>query len=103
VPGIVATGALAIGGLVSFGLMLDANSTLNGLKSSSNYSVDNGQTYANRVNTAALVADVLGGLAVVSGAVTIYISLRTDKEKPKPSLTPSVAITPSSASLAWSF
>jgi hypothetical protein len=103
IPGIVATGALAIGGAVSFGLMLNANSTLNQLKANTPYDPGNAQTYVNRVNTAALVADILGGLAVVSGAVTIYISLRTEKDKPKPSVTPSVAITPTSASLAWSF
>jgi hypothetical protein len=103
VPGLVATGALAVGGLVSFGLMLDARSSLSQRESQLSPSQSDLQMYANRVNTAALVADVLGGLAIVSGAVTIYVSLRTEKDKPKPSLTPAVAITPRSASLAWSF
>jgi hypothetical protein len=33
---------------------------------------------AAEVNTAALAADVLAGLTVVGGGVTLYLSLRTD-------------------------
>jgi hypothetical protein len=102
VPGVIATGALAIGGLVSFGVMLDAKSSLNSLQNTQGSSETDRQTYANRVNTAALVTDIVGGLAVVSGAITIYVSLQRERPRPSP-VVPAVSIAPRSASLVWSF
>ncbi len=98
-PGVVATGALAVGAAVSFGVMLDAHSSWSQLENTLGPSQSALDTYANRNNTAGLTADILGGLAVISGGVTLYLSLRTDRS----TRSPSVAITPRSIALSENF
>jgi hypothetical protein len=98
-PGVIATGALAAGAGISLGFSLDANSSLNGLKNTYGSTQDDRNAAANRANTANLVADVLGGLAVVTGGATLYLSLRGERA-PK---APSIAITPRSVVLTAEF
>lgn len=82
-PGFVATGALAVGAIVSGAIMLDARSRLTTLQNTPGSSSTQRSSTAKEVNTAALVADILTGTAVVMGGVSIGLSLRVD-HSPKP-------------------
>src|SRR5579883_755987 len=87
-PGFLATGALAAGAIVSGAIMLDANSRLNQLKNtpSDSSSATDRSNMANRVNTAALAADILSGLAIVTGGVSLYLSLVPEHTVKSPSI-----------------
>ena len=98
-PGFVATGALAAGAIVSGAVTLSLDAHLNDLKNTVGSSDAERQTAANNVNSAALAADVLTGLAVVAGGISIYITLSPDH----PSKTPSVAVSPQRIVLSGSF
>jgi hypothetical protein len=105
-PGLVATGAFAAGAAVSGIVMLEARSRLSDLKStpclsgctptllSAQLTSD-----ANQNNSAAIAADVLSGLAVVSAGVSLYLSLHVD-HSPK---APSVGIGPGRITLSGTF
>ncbi len=98
-PGFVATGALAAGAIVSGAIMLDARSRLNTLQNTPGSSAADRSNDAKTTNNAALAADILTGLAVATGAVSLYLSLRVDH-----TLRPAtVAISPQGLSLSGSF
>jgi hypothetical protein len=97
---------LAAGAIVSGAIMLDARSRLTTLQNTaastdaaaaSNASQRSKD--ANEVNSTALAADILTGLAVVAGGVSLYLSLRVD-HSPK---SPTLAISPTSVSLNGTF
>jgi hypothetical protein len=104
-PGFVATGVFAAGAIVSGVVTLDARSHWNQLQNttfdgaSASTAQSQIQSAANRVNTAALVADVFTGLAVVAGGVSLYLSLGVDH----PAKSPSIAISPQKVTLAVPF
>jgi hypothetical protein len=98
-PGFVATGALAAGAIVSGAIMLDARSRLSTLQNTPGSSASARSNDANTVNNTALAADILTGLAVVAGGVSLGLSLRVD-HSPK---SPSVAISPTGISLSGNF
>jgi Tetratricopeptide repeat/PEGA domain len=110
-PGFVATGVLAAGAIVSGAVMLDARSRLNALQntalpmtpppSASEIAAAQKKRsdLASTVNSTALAADILSGLAVVAGGVSIYLSLRVDHSLKSPT----IAITPQQVLLYGSF
>jgi len=98
-PGFVATGALAAGAIVSGAVMLSLDSRLTTLKDTPGSSESQRTTTANNQNTAALAADILTGLAVVAGGVSIYLTLGSDHS----SKAPSVALSPQRIVLSGSF
>jgi hypothetical protein len=98
-PGFVATGALAAGAIVSGVVMLDWRSHLSQLLNTPGSSVSQRDSAANSANTAGLTADILTGLAVVAGSVSIYITLGSDHS----SKAPSVAVGPQRIVLFGSF
>ncbi|MBV9950123.1 MAG: PEGA domain-containing protein, partial [Myxococcales bacterium] len=105
-PGFVATGALAAGAIVSGAIMLDARSHLSQLQNtpsdpgpSADTAASERASTANRANTAALAADILTGLAVVTGGVSLYLSLGPDH----PVKSPSMAISPQRVELSVPF
>jgi len=98
-PGFVATGALAAGAIVSGAVMLSLDSRLTTLKDTPGSSESQRTTTANNQNTAALAADILTGLAVVAGGVSIYLTLGSDHA----SKAPSVALSPQRIVLSGSF
>jgi hypothetical protein len=98
-PGFVATGALAAGAAVSGALMLDARSHLSQLQNTPGSDAAQRETDASRANSAALAADILTGLAVVAGGISIYLSLGSDHS----ARSPSVAVSPQKVVLSVSF
>jgi tetratricopeptide (TPR) repeat protein len=76
-PGFVATGALAAGAVVSGIVMANARSNLSTLQNEDSQASER-QLWANRVNSAALAADIFAGTAIVAGGVSLYLSLRPD-------------------------
>lgn len=100
-PGFAAAGGLAVGSVVSGVVMLNARSRLSTVQNTPNASTTELHTYASRANTAALVADIFTGLAVVTGGVSLYLSLMPEKAQ-KPA-NAAVAITPQSVSVVGSF
>jgi hypothetical protein len=78
-PGFAATGGLAAGAAVSGILMLNARSRLDTLQNTPGSSQAQRETYASRTNTTALVADIFTGLAVVTGGISLYLSLSPDR------------------------
>jgi len=98
-PGFVATGALAAGAIVSGAVMLSLDAHLSTLKNTPGSSEAERTSTADNHNTAALVADILTGLAVVTGGVSIYLTLGPDHS----SKTPSVAVGPQGIVLSGSF
>ncbi len=85
-PGFVATGALAAGAIVSGAVTLSLNAHLNDLKNTVGSTDSARQAAANDVNSAGLAADILTGLALVAGGVSIYLSLGPDHSSKSPSL-----------------
>src|SRR6202012_1486401 len=83
-PGFVATGALAAGAIVSGAIMLDARSRLSTLQNTPGSSQSQRSSDAKEVNNTALAADILTGLAVVAGGVSLYLSLRVDHSPKSP-------------------
>jgi Tfp pilus assembly protein PilF len=79
VPGFIATGVFAAGAIVSGSIMLAARSRLNSEQNTVGSSQAQRSSSASEVNTAAAVADVCTGLALVSGGVSLYLSLRLDR------------------------
>jgi hypothetical protein len=78
VPGFVATGLFTVGAIVSGAIMLsDRSKWLSEQNTVGSTEAQRAGT-ANQVNTAAAVADVCTGLALVSGGVSLYLSLRVD-------------------------
>jgi hypothetical protein len=98
-PGFVATGVLAAGAIVSGAIMLDARSRLSNLQNTPGSNPSLRSSDASEVNNTALAADILTGLAVVAGGVSLYLSLRVD-HSPK---SPTLAISPTSVSLNGTF
>ena len=77
-PGFVATGALGVGAIVSGIVMLDARSRLENLQNTADSDAGQRSNAANTQNVAALTADILTGLAVVAGGVSLYLTLGPD-------------------------
>lgn len=98
-PGFVATGALAAGAVVSGAVMLSFDAHLSDLKNTAGSSDAARTTAANNVNSAGLAADILTGLSVVVGGISIYLTLGPDHS----SKTPSVAVSPQRIVLSGSF
>jgi hypothetical protein len=78
VPGVVATGILAAGGIVSGAIMLAERSRLSTLQNTAGSSESERTSAANEANAAAAAADICTGLAIVAGGVSVYFSLRVD-------------------------
>jgi tetratricopeptide (TPR) repeat protein len=97
-PGFVATGALAAGSVVSGIVMANARSNLTTLQDEQS-SQNERQLWANRVNSAALAADIFAGAAIVAGGVSIYLSLRPDHSQKSAVLT----VSPRGVGLTQSF
>lgn len=85
-PGFVATGALAVGAIASGVVMINAQSRLDTLKNTVNSDSGQRTNAANTQNVAALTADILTGLAVVAGGVSLYLTLGPDHSPKSPSL-----------------
>jgi hypothetical protein len=98
-PGFVATGVFAAGAVVSGVVMLDARSHLNTLQGTAGSDAGQRETAATRANTAALVADIFSGLAVVAGGVSLYLSFGPDHS----AKTPKLAVSPRNVVLSGSF
>jgi hypothetical protein len=79
VPGFIATGAFAGGAIVSGAIMLAARSRLTSLQNTAGSSEAQRTSAANEANSAAAVADIFTGLAIVSGGVSLYLSLSVDR------------------------
>jgi len=98
-PGFVATGVLATGAIVTGAVMLDARSRLTTLQNTPDSSAIQRTSDANEVNNTALAADIMTGLAIATGAVSLYLSLRVDH-----SLKPvTLAISPQKVSISGTF
>jgi hypothetical protein len=98
-PGFVATGAFAAGAIVGGVIMLDARSRLSQEQNTLGSSSSQRTSAANEVNQAALAADILTGLAVVTGGVSLYLSLRVD-HSPRPL---ALTLSPERVSLSGTF
>jgi Tetratricopeptide repeat len=98
-PGFVITGGLAAGAIVSGAVMLDAQSHLSQLKNDPKSDPGQRDSAATRVNSAALAADILTGLALVAGGISIYLSLGPERS-PKPA---SIAVSPQRVLLSVPF
>lgn len=98
-PGIIATGALGAGAIVSGVIVLEGRSHLSQLQNEPGSDAAQRESTANRVNTAALTADVLTGLAVVAGGVSLYLSFAVDHA----AKSPSIAISPQRVVLSVPF
>jgi tetratricopeptide (TPR) repeat protein len=85
-PGFVATGALAAGAIVSGVIMLEARSSWSNLYNEVNPPAAQLKSDASEVNNAALAADILTGLAVATGGVSLYLSLRVDHRLKAPTV-----------------
>lgn len=77
-PGFVAAGALAGGAVASGVVMLNARSHLEDLQNTPGSSANERQSAANRVNAAAIVADVFTGCALAAAGISLYITLTSD-------------------------
>lgn len=98
-PGFVATGVLATGAIVTGAVMLDARSRLTTLQNTPDSSAAQRTSDAKEVNNTALAADIMTGLAIATGAVSLYLSLRVDH-----SLKPvTLAISPQKVSISGTF
>jgi hypothetical protein len=98
-PGLIATGAFTAGAIVGGSIMLSERSRLISLQNTAGSTEAQRTSAANQVNTAATVADICTGLAIVSGGVSLYLSLRVDH-----SLRPSVgAVIPRGLALSGTF
>jgi putative ubiquitin-RnfH superfamily antitoxin RatB of RatAB toxin-antitoxin module len=85
-PGVAATAALAGGALASGIVSLRADADLRAAKEESTSSAGKREELSQRVNVSAVVTDVLGGLAIVTGGVTLYLSLRRTPAESAPSV-----------------
>jgi len=97
-PGFVAAGALGAGAVAASIIMFDARSDLDTLKGNPGSEDGARQNAADRANVAAISADVFAGLAVVTGGVSLYLSLR--KERPRRT---DVSFSPRSAHATFRF
>jgi hypothetical protein len=84
VPGVVATGVLAAGAIVSGAVLLVERSKLTSLQNTAGSSEAQRTSVANEANSFAAAADICSGLAIVTGGVSLYMSLRVD-HSPRPS------------------
>jgi hypothetical protein len=98
-PGFAVAGGLAAGAVVSAALMLDARSHFNDLQNTPGSDPAQRDSTASRVNSAALAADLLTGLAVVAGGISVYLSLTPERA----AKAPSVAVSPQKVVLRVSF
>jgi tetratricopeptide (TPR) repeat protein len=99
VPGVVATGILAAGGIASSAILLAARARLSTLQNTAGSSESQRTGAANEANAAAAAADIFTGLAIAAGGVSIYLSLRVD-HSPR---APSGAIVPQQIVLSGTF
>ena len=98
-PGFAVTAALAAGSVVAGIVTLDDHSNLNQLKNNPAATTPQLQNAANSNNSAALAADVLAGLAVIAGGISIYLSVGPEHT----AKTPSVAVSPQRVVLSMPF
>jgi hypothetical protein len=77
-PGFVATGVLAAGAIASGVVTLVAKSHYDSLNNQVGSTQSQRSNAAHETNSAGLAADILTGLAVVTGGVSLYLSLRVD-------------------------
>jgi hypothetical protein len=90
---------LAAGAIASGVVMLEERSHLSSLQNTPGSTEASRASAANQTNTAALVADVFTGLAVATGAVSLYLSLRLSAS-PR---SPEIGISPNRVFLTGSF
>jgi hypothetical protein len=98
-PGFAITGGLAAGAIVSAAIMFDARSHLNELLNTPGSDAAQRESTASRVNSAAIAADVLTGLTLVAGGISVYLSLTPERA----AKAPSVAVSPQKVVLSVSF
>jgi tetratricopeptide (TPR) repeat protein len=98
-PGFVVAGALGAGAIASGIVALDAHARWNTLENTPGSNPAQRQSEANTVNTANLAADIMTGLAVVAGGISIYLSLGPEHT----AKTPSVAVSPQKVVLSMPF
>jgi hypothetical protein len=101
-PGLVVTGALAAGAVASGVVMLNARAQNSSLRDAplANTAAQAEETSSrNQANSAGIAADVLTGLAVATGVVSVVLSLRVD-HSPK---SPTLAISPQRITFSGSF
>jgi len=85
-PGFVASGVLAAGAVASGAIMLSLDAHLIDLKNRAGSTDAARNSAASNVNTAALAADILTGLAVVTGGVSLYLTFGPDRSSKSPSV-----------------
>jgi len=85
-PGFVGAGVFAVGAAVSGIAMLEAGSSLTTLKNTPGSDPSARAHYASQFSTDSVVADVFSGLALVSGGVSIYLSLRPTSSRARASI-----------------
>jgi hypothetical protein len=78
IPGVIATGALAAGAIVTGAILLEERSKLSNLQNTPGSSAAQRTSAANEANSLAAAADICTGLAIVTGGVSVYMSLRID-------------------------
>ncbi|MCL2450107.1 MAG: tetratricopeptide repeat protein [Polyangiaceae bacterium] len=98
-PGFLATGILAAGAIAGGVVVIDARSRLFQEQNTFGSSPATRDDLAKEANTAGLVADILAGVAVITGGVSLYLSLRVD-HSPK---TVTLSVSPRSVSLSGNF
>jgi hypothetical protein len=98
-PGVIASAALAAGAVTSVGIMARARSRLSALKGDPGSSAQQREDVSRRANVAAVTTDVLTGLALVGGGITLYLSLRKKPDESRPQL----ALGPRHLALSWRF
>jgi hypothetical protein len=98
-PGFAITAALAGGSVVAGVVMANDSSNLKELKNNPTATAAQLQSAANGSNSAGLAADVLAGLAVIAGGISLYLSLGPDH----PAKAPSVAVSPQRVVLSMPF
>jgi hypothetical protein len=86
------TGGLTVGAVVTGVLALGASSDLKTERESAAATAESLSTAKSKVQTFALVTDILAGGAIVAGGVTLYFTLAGgSSEKPKPTPAPGAA------------
>jgi hypothetical protein len=99
VPGVVATGVFAAGAIGSGIVMLSARGHLTSLQNTPGSTSQSRSSAASEANTAGIIADVCTGLAVVSGGLSLYLSLQVGSS-PK---APEISISPNHVLFSGTF
>ena len=96
------TGGLTVGAVITGVLALGASSDLKTERESAAATAESLASAKSKVQTFALVTDILAGGAIVAGGVTLYFTLAggSSGEKPKPAAAPGARNKPPSPFMA---